>query len=271
MSDTPLMNQDTGKTESLATDSSTQESSDPAAPDHEALDHEALDHEALNHEALNQEQAAAYLRQHPDLLCRYPELIDQLQWPEDPRATSLSQHQVLRLRQRNQQLELQLQQLAGIAGENERLMQRLHQLTLDLMTADSNVHFIERLFDRLAHDFSAETARLHLIGEHPELAELDCVSLHAGKRPDWFDALRDKSAPYCGRLTREKSAFLFPEVSTDIGSSALIPIAGTGLLAIGSEQENRFHPGVGTLFLELLGTTIAYRLKRAESDDRKSA
>lgn len=222
-------------------------------------------------EGLSADQVAEYLSRHPDLLCRYPELIDRLQWPDDPRSASLIQHQVLRLRRRNEQLEQQLKQLTGIAGENEKLMQRLHQLTLDVMTADSNATFITRLFDRLALDFKAESARLHLITEHADLSELEYVRVHCAKRPDWFDKLLDKGLPYCGRLTRKKAELLFPDQAGVIGSSALIPIPAVGLLAIGSKSEDRFHPAMGTLFLELLGTTIAYRLTRAEKDDRKRA
>ena len=221
--------------------------------------------------ALSQEQVADYLRQHPDLLRHHPELIDHLQWPEDPRTTSLIQHQILRLRHRNEQLESQLQHLAGIAGENERLMQRLHQLTLEVMTAESNAGFVSRLFELLAGEFSAEMASLHLTDAHPDLEGLDCVQAHPGKRPDWFDKLLDKGVPYCGRLTRKKAELLFPEQSAKIGSSALVPVPGLGLLAIGSEREDRFHPAMGTLFLELLSTTIAFRLKRLERDDRKRA
>ncbi len=221
--------------------------------------------------SLNAEQVADYLRDHPDLLRHYPELIDHLQWPEDPRSTSLIQHQVSRLRKRNEQLEHQLKQLAAIAGDNERLMQRLHQLTLEVMTAESNASFVTRLFKLLARDFSAEMASLHLVDAHPDLDDLDCVHIHAGTRPDWFDKLLDKSLPYCGRLTRKKAEFLFPRQSTAIGSSALVPVPGLGLLAIGSEREDRFHPAMGTLFLELLSATIAFRLKRLERDDRKRA
>ncbi|MGY6553193.1 MAG: DUF484 family protein [Wenzhouxiangella sp.] len=222
-------------------------------------------------DGVSADQVADYLTRHPEFLRHHPELIDALEWPEDPRSTSLIQHQVLRLRRRNEQLELQLKQLTGIAGENEKLMQRLHQLTLDVMTADSAPSFISRLFERLTEDFNAETAGLHLIQEHPELAELACVHTHQNKRPDWFDKLLDKRLPYCGRLPRKKAELLFPEQAASIGSSALIPIPAVGLLAIGSQREDRFHPAMGTLFLELLGSTIAYRLTLAERDDRKRA
>lgn len=224
-----------------------------------------------NQPTLNHEQVADWLRRNPDLLRQHPDLIELLELPDHPQAVSLVQHQVERLRRRSEQLELQLQNLAGIAGENERLMQRLHELTLDVMTAGSTGAFIGRLFERLAQDFSAEDVRLHLLQQHPDLVGLARVTIQDGKRPDWFSKLLDKGEPWCGRPTREKTGLLFPDAEAEIGSSALVPIAGIGLLAIGSTHEDRFHPGAGTLFLDLLGTTIGYRLKRLESGDRKRA
>lgn len=220
---------------------------------------------------LTPERVAEWLRDHPDLLRKHPDLIERLELPDDGPAVSLVHRQAARLRQRNAQLEEQLTQLTGIAGENERLMQRLHQLTLDVMAAHSSAAFIERLFDRLGADFNAEDIRLHLLEPCDELAEVARVTVRAEDRPDWFDKLLDRAEVHCGRLTRAKTDLLFPDRSAEIGSSALVPIAGTGLLAIGSSREDRFHPGVGTLFLELIGTTIGYRLKKPENVDRKRA
>jgi len=44
-----------------------------------------------------------------------------------------------------------------------------------------------------------------------------------------------------------------------------------GLLAIGSDLPERFHPNMGTLFLELLGATIRHRLEQDCADERKRA
>ncbi|TVS13767.1 MAG: DUF484 family protein [Wenzhouxiangella sp.] len=221
--------------------------------------------------SLTPERVAEWLRDHPDLLRHYPDLIERLELPDDGPAVSLVHRQAARLRQRNAQLEDQLNHLTGIAGENERLMQRLHQLTLDVMTTQSSAAFIERLFDRLAADFNAEDVRLHLLEPSKELVEVARVAVRGEDRPEWFDKLLERGVAHCGRLTRAKTDLLFPNRTAEIGSSALVPIAGTGLLAIGSSREDRFHPGVGTLFLELIGTTIGYRLKKVESIDRKRA
>ncbi|MFW6339648.1 MAG: DUF484 family protein [Wenzhouxiangella sp.] len=220
---------------------------------------------------LTPEQVAEWLRRHPDLLCRFPDLIDTLDLPEPTEATSLVQHKIVRLRRHNEQLEQKLRQLTAIAGENEKLMQRLHQLTLELMSSDTPQAFVDGMLVRLADDFKADAVRLHLTQALPELNGHPGVVVHARDLPDWLEQMIAGGQTYCGRLTRGKLAILFPEAQPAIGSCALVPVAGDSLLAVGAEREDRFHPAIGTLFLELLGNTIAWRLKLAEWDDRKRA
>ena len=48
----------------------------------------------------------------------------------------------------------------------------------------------------------------------------------------------------------------------EVASSALLPLPGIGLVAVGSRDGNRFYPGMGTLFLRMMGETLATALKR---------
>jgi hypothetical protein len=41
-----------------------------------------------------------------------------------------------------------------------------------------------------------------------------------------------------------------------------MPIDGIGMLAIGSNDANRFHPGMGTVFLKLIAEAIAAAVAR---------
>jgi len=220
---------------------------------------------------LNEDEVIEWLASHADLFERHPELLDSLNLPHESGASSLIEVQVTRLRRENHQLRAQLETLADIAGENERLMQRLHQLTLEVMTTRSSGEFIERLIDRLASDFDARSVRLHLLERHQSLKDVAAVTLHESGVPDWFEALLAQGNIEFGRFTRTKLETLFPRQHEEIGSAALVPIAGVGLLAIGSDSPERFHPNMGTLFLELLGTTIRHRLEQDCVDHRKRA
>lgn len=221
--------------------------------------------------SLKEADVIEWLASNADLFERRPELLDAIELPHGTGASSLIEVQVARLRRENHQLRTQLETLAGIAGENERLMQRLHQLTLEVMTTRSTREFTERLIERLAEDFDAHSVRLHLLAAHPALDEVAAVTTHDAPVADWFDALLDGGKIEFGRFTRAKLEALFPNGHASIGSAALVPIPKVGLLAIGAESAERFHPGMGTLFLELLGTTIRHRLEQDRSDQRKRA
>ena len=47
-----------------------------------------------------------------------------------------------------------------------------------------------------------------------------------------------------------------------LASSALLAIEGTGLVAVGSQDPNRFYPGMGTLFLRMMGEAFDVALRR---------
>lgn len=220
---------------------------------------------------LTASEIARWLEQHPDFFRHHPALLDRLNIPHSTSATSLIERQVERLREENQRLNQRLDRLAGIAGENERLMQRLHQLTLDLMTAGGSGDFIERLCRKLGEDFEAGSVILHLFDPPRELQGIEPVRRLPEDHPEWLTRLLDTGHPECGRLTRAKLEFLFGDDAQEIGSAAVVPIDGHGLLAIGSEAAERFYPDMGTLFLELLGATIRYRLAQLDHKQRKRA
>ncbi len=222
-------------------------------------------------QTLNEKSVTDWLREHPEFLARHPELLRDLDLAHGTEASSLIERQVHLLREDNRALKRQLHELAGIAGQNEKLMQRLHQLTLEIMTTASTTEFIDQLCHRLARDFRAERVGLVLVHPHPALAGSDTITLAPEPLPDWLDRLMTDSRPECGRLVRSKQETLFPDQQVEIGSAALVPIPGHGVLAIAASSPERFYPDMGTLFLELLAATIKHRLDLPEQAQRKRA
>jgi uncharacterized protein YigA (DUF484 family) len=70
--------------------------------------------------------------------------------------------------------------------------------------------------------------------------------------------------PICGRLHPDKHALLYGMRAEEVQSSALLPVDGIGLVAVGSRDPNRFFPGMGTLFLRMMGETLAVAVQRYE-------
>lgn len=228
----------------------------------------------MTEQSPSEAEVIAWLREHPDFLVQQPELFAALDVPHEAGTTSLIEKQVDILRSDNQRLKRQLEHLSGIAGENERLMQRLHRMALGLVATDSFDALHQCLYDGLRDDFRADEVCLLLDSETAgKFADTDIATLPE-RQPEWMQKLLASGEPQCGRLTREKREAVFGSAGAQLGSAALVPLADRGLLGIGSESDERFHPDMGTLFLDLLRETLQFRLgldDRAEVKRRQRA
>jgi len=216
-----------------------------------------------------------YLRQNPDFLEREPSLLKhmELSHATGP-AVSLIEKQVQYLRGLNETLEQQLNQLIQVASDNEKLMSRLHELTLDLMSMGDLPSFFDRLSDALLSEFKADILNITLFDLKVE-AGPKTPMFHI-KRDDpemqQFQEHLDKGVSVCGRLNRNKRDYLFGSRAQWVQSTALVPMGNDGMLAIGSSDGARFYPGMGTLFLDLLAKVVTSRLAlEVPAKQRKSA
>lgn len=223
------------------------------------------------HQSPSEAEIIEWLREHPDFLVSQPELFAQMEIPHETGTASLIQKQVELLRSENQRLKRQLKHLSGVAGENERLMQRLHRMALDLVAAASFDALYQRLNEGLARDFRADAICLMLDREQREKFTNADVTALPENRPEWLEKLLVSGKPQCGRLTREKREAVFGKNGAELGSAALVPLSESGLLAIGANSDDRFHPDMGTLFLELLRETLQFRLgmQGPEAEERR--
>lgn len=225
--------------------------------------------------ALNAESVAEYLQDHPDFLTRHPEVLDRLQLPhESGEAVSLIERQVEQLRARNEKLTNQLNQLIKVASDNEALMTRLHDLTLELMTIGDLGTFFDRLSDVLQEEFEADVLNISLYGQ--SIAASDRTPIFEVDPEDAdvqsLQPQLEKGESSCGRLNRNKLDLLFRSRAQWVQSTALVPIGDKGYLAIGSSDPARFYPGMGTLFLDLLAQVIITRLElEAPEQQRRTA
>ena len=81
-----------------------------------------------------------------------------------------------------------------------------------------------------------------------------------------FESLFALGKPRCGQIRDSQLEFLFGSEAQNIGSVALIPLGGElpmSLLALGSVDHDRFHPGMSTEFLSRMSELITDALARA--------
>ena len=224
------------------------------------------------------EVVATYLRKNPEFLEEFPDVLETLHLNHNSGvAVSLIERQVEQLRRKNESLNRQLNQLVQVAAENEQLMTRLHQLTLELMLISSRKEFFTHLGNSLLHDFKADILQICLFdqdiardaGEDVKHLRADDPEMEA------FQVHLDKDRSVCGRLGESKLEFLFGSKARWVQSTALVPLGEKGehgMMAIGSSDDARFYPGMGTLFLDLLANVIASSLASGEElEQRRSA
>jgi len=221
------------------------------------------------------EIVAKYLLKDPDFLRRNPDILESINLPhESGAAVSLIEKQVDHLREQNRKMSRQLKQLVQVATDNERLMHRLHRLTIELMIINDLGAFFDRLYHALRAEFSADILNISLFDRAIDCDSETPVFMIRHDDPElqqWHKEL-EKGKSVCGRFDREKLDFLFKSRAQWVQSTIFVPLGTDGLLAIGSPDPARFYPGMGTLFLDLLAQVITSRLALAEpQDQRRSA
>lgn len=213
---------------------------------------------------MDEEVIAKYLASHPDFFNRHSDLLGSLQVPHQAGAASLIERQVAVLREKSRDLEEQLNGLIRTARGNEQIVTRLQRFTLELMRTDDINDVIATCQDILRDDFNADYVSIRIVSDKPDQDGLHYVSSEDDGLKQ-FGRLFESKKPVCGRLKTEQQAFLFGENAEQINSVALIPLAGAeklGVLALGSLDENRFHPGMGTVFISHLGELVSAGIKR---------
>lgn len=218
-----------------------------------------------SHDKLGAHEVAAWLRRHPGFLKQFPDLALTLVVPRDDGPTaSLASYQLEVLRDKNRELSRRMADLAANAQVNERLAVRTHQLTLALMRQHSAADSVRAMAASLQEDFQGDLVSIVLLQPLPGLEQapwLQVLAADDARLAPFRDCLKD-GEPICGRLQPEKQALLYGERVDEVQSTALLPLPGLGLIAVGSRDPNRFYPGMGTLFLRMMGEALAVALQR---------
>lgn len=215
-------------------------------------------------EKLGAHEVAAWLRRHPTFLKQFPDLALSLSVPREEGPTaSLASYQLEVLRDKNRELNKRLNELFANAQVNERLAVRTHQLTLALMRQTNAADTLRAMAASLEEDFNGDLVRIVVFKpvDGLEAEWLQVVEADSPRLSPFKDCLAD-GEPLCGRLQPEKNALLYGVRAEDVASSALLSLPGVGLVAVGSRDGNRFYPGMGTLFLRMMGESLAAALQR---------
>lgn len=189
------------------------------------------------------EDIAQYLLDNPQFFEEHLDTLVQinLPHPHGGRTISLSERQLLALREKNKELEKQLQDLIAVGRENEALQHKVHEFVIALFAA-RDLATLQEMIPHLLHDiFTVPHAVLRLWQINPPTAEV--LAFADGQ-----------AQPVCLHQAAHDTASWFGDVAGPLHSFAYLPLhAGSdtiGMLVLASEDRQRFYPGMGTVFLQ---------------------
>jgi len=205
-----------------------------------------------------------YLRHHPEFFQNHLDLLEQMHIPHPSgNAVSLISKQLEIFRTKHKELENQLTALIDIARDNDAAFNRMHELTLALLEANTLEDAVANLNEVFAECFFTDFVAIKIIKKRADFpislifVEPDNLALK------YFEQELTTKQPKCGRPTLGQARFLFGEAAAEVHSCAIIPMVFTqleGLIAIGSRDEARFHYSMGSLFLTQMSEIIGTRL-----------
>jgi uncharacterized protein YigA (DUF484 family) len=214
---------------------------------------------------LTEDQITAYLHEHPQFFEHHPTLLAEMYLPS-PHGTgtvSLAERQQLAQRDRIRVLEVKLSELLKFGEENDAIGDKVHRLSLGLLATQSFEVLMQLLTYNLREDFQVPHVGVRLWAVPKNIAD----NTNAVFQPvdaelrSWAQSL---AAPYCGHKPGFELDSWFGE-SAAPKSFALIALRGEkvfGLLAMASEDEQRFYPAMGTLYLKRIGELVSAALLR---------
>ncbi|WP_024851822.1 DUF484 family protein [Hydrogenovibrio kuenenii] len=214
---------------------------------------------------IHAEDVANYLNENRQFFHVFPNLLDELSLPHPKtgKEISLLERQVYQLRDQRDRLQVEIETLKDIAGENGKLLHNVYKLSNALLSADTDQDAIDVIY-RVMHDvFEVEFVSL-MSWELPRESLKGMNQL--GISQQWAETLKSTltvGRPACGLVENEWQKGLFT-TSEKTESVCILPLGEHrvwGVLALGSPID-RFKPDLGTYFLEVMGEMITQRLQR---------
>lgn len=208
------------------------------------------------------EEVAQFLNQHPEFFEDYAEMLAELviPHPHGGRAIPISERQILSLREKARRLEAKLGELIRFGEQNDAITDKLHRMTLALIAARDLPGVLHVLAYNLREDFAVPHVAVRVWDGYAPEGSADATA--SAEARAFAESL---NGPYCSAHAMADTASWFGEAQAHLRSYAYVPLrAGQafGLLALASEDPQRFYPEMGTLYLRRLGEIAAASLER---------
>ncbi|MFN3716455.1 MAG: DUF484 family protein [Thiobacillus sp.] len=219
-----------------------------------------MDSLSMDAPTMDKQAIADFLTHNPNFFNEFPTLLADLNipHPHGTHAVSMSERQLIAMRDKVRMLENKLAELIQFGEENDGISEKLHALTLALVSARSMDELTGALALHLREGFAVPHHAMRLLADGTLAA-------------DAVTGITTLLQPVCGALAVPQASDWFGEASPHLKSFACIPLRlaasspARGLLVLASEEDRRFYAGMGTLYLMRLGQILAAALTRMQT------
>ncbi len=210
------------------------------------------------------EDVAQYLQEHPQFFNEYADLLADIpiSHPQNDKVISLNERQIIALRERNRALQDKLLELISFGEENDAIGEKMHRLTIALLSVSNLDELLSALYFSLKEDFAVPFVAMRFWelstepGTHTEFSPTS---------EDVRTIAESLAQPYCGNHIADEIKQWFGEDAEHLHSFAMIPlntVQTIGLIVLGSPDPERFYPEMGTLHLKRLGELVCTCITR---------
>lgn len=206
---------------------------------------------------------AEFLRDNPDVFQQHPELLAQINLSDSRDTSSLLERQISRLKDQLAEYKASQHDLFAVARENEQISDSFSQIILKLIGFSNLSEFAGELPKTLRQTFA-----INEVAFKTTLAE----ARRPSENQAYADCLRRLSNKHALCDNRWPNNILSLFFSESIKSAALIPMLATldgdivGVLALGSNDPERYSNELGTAHLDRLGIMAGVCLARLQPD-----
>ena len=205
---------------------------------------------------MKDEDVAQYLQSNPQFFDAYAAMLAEIAIPHPygGRTISLSERQLLTLREKNRELEKKLLDMVQFTKDNTALQNRVHAFTLTLFGASGFLDVQEIATRSLREMFDVPHVALHVWKGLPPSADVLAYTNALAK-------------PVCTHHPAPETLGWFGEAAPLLRSFAYLPLregngeTSLGLLVLGSEDPERFYPDMGTVFLQRIAEAVSSALR----------
>lgn len=210
------------------------------------------------------EEVAAYLKEHPEFFEHYANLLAEIYipHPHGGRAIPISERQILTLREKNRQIEGKLREVIQYGEENDAISEKVHRISVALLAASELRGVLNAVYLNLREDFAVPHVALRLWRGGANRADMPERGPVSEESREFAASL---ASPYCGSHAMVDTGAWFGDAGSHLRSYSYLPLRDGetfGLLALASEDPQRFYPEMGTLYLKRLAELVSAALAR---------